>query len=76
MISLTRMDATEFVLNSDHILFLESTPDTVITLVSGVRLMVRDAVSDVVAKTVAFRRKQFEGVALHGAAAPPAAIEG
>jgi flagellar protein FlbD len=69
MIFLTRMDGREFVLNSDHILWVDRTPDTVITLTSGERLMVREPVDELVARAVAFRRRQFEGLAVHGPAA-------
>ena len=56
MIPLTRLDGKEFYLNSDHILSLERTPDTVITLTSGAHLLVREPVEAVVARVVGYRR--------------------
>ena len=56
MIPLTRLDGKEFYLNSDHILSLERTPDTVITLTSGAHLLVREPVEAVVARVVSYRR--------------------
>ena len=57
MIALTRLDGKELVVNCDQILFVESTPDTVLTLTTGDHVMVRESVEDVVARTVAFRRR-------------------
>lgn len=56
MISLTRLDGKALVVNEAHILYVERTPDTMLTLTTGVRLLVRDPVEDVVAKVVDFRR--------------------
>lgn len=49
MIRLTKFDGCEVFLNADWIQSIESTPDTVITLTSGVKLLVRDT-CDAVAK--------------------------
>ena len=57
MILLTHLDGKEFVLNADHILTLEDTPDTLITTVSGAHMMVRETVEDVVLRVMAWRRK-------------------
>ena len=40
MIFLTKLDGTQLVVNDDQILWLERTPDTVIHLATGARLMV------------------------------------
>jgi len=61
MILLTRLGGEEFVVNADHILFLERTPDTVLTLTSGARLMVHEPVEAVVARVVSFRRRILHG---------------
>ena len=60
MISLTRSSHEPFVLNSDLIEYLESTPDTVITLTTGQKLRVRESTQEVVAKIVEFRRAIFQ----------------
>jgi flagellar protein FlbD len=57
MIVLTRLDGKELVVNADHILTVEHTPDTVIHLDTGLRLMVREPVEEVVERVVAFRRR-------------------
>jgi flagellar protein FlbD len=45
----------QIVLNSDMIEFIEATPDTVISLSNGKKLIVRESVSEVVDKIVDFR---------------------
>lgn len=57
VISLTRLDGTTLVVNSDLIATVESTPDTVVTLLGGTHVMVKESVDDVVGAVVAFRRR-------------------
>lgn len=57
MIELSRINGTRFVLNCDLIKYVESTPDTIITLASGERIMVRDPVDEVVRKTLEYRKR-------------------
>ncbi len=56
MIALTRLNGHPVMVNSDLIESLEETPDTVVTLTSGNKLIVRDAMVDVQRKIVAFKR--------------------
>lgn len=57
MITLTRLDDRELVVNSDVILMVEASPDTILTLVNGDKVTVRESVRDVVDRVVAFRRR-------------------
>jgi len=57
MIQLTRLDGKELVVNADHVLIVEATPDTVIVLTTGDHLMVREPVEEVVEKVAAWRRR-------------------
>ena len=57
MIWLTRMNGKKFVLNCDLIRSMESTPDTVITLTQGEKLMVREDAEAIVRLTLEFKRK-------------------
>jgi flagellar protein FlbD len=59
MIRLTRINHVPFVLNSDLIEHLEVTPDTVITMTNGQKLVVRETAEEVVDRVVAFRRRIF-----------------
>ncbi|BDG07976.1 flagellar FlbD family protein [Anaeromyxobacter paludicola] len=71
MICLTRLDGQELVVNADHILTVERTPDTMMLLTTGLRLMVRETVEDVVSRTVEYRRTIARGPLVHDAAVLP-----
>ncbi len=62
MIQLTRLNHAPLVLNSDLIEHIEITPDTVITLTSGQKLMVLEPAAEVVERVIAFRRSIFRGI--------------
>ena len=57
MITVTRFDHSELVVNADLIEFVEALPDTHITLVTGKKLLVREKPADVVARVLAYRRE-------------------
>ncbi len=57
MIKLTKINDEKFYLNSDLIEFLESTPDTIISLTTGKKVIVRETVNEVVEKIISFRSK-------------------
>lgn len=59
MIALTRLNGHPLMLNCDLIESLEETPDTVVTLVSGNKLVVRDKMRDVQQKIIDFKRKIY-----------------
>jgi flagellar protein FlbD len=64
MIQLTRLNKIPLVVNSDLIKFVEQSPDTVITLVNGDKIVVRESAQDVVDRVVEFRRSVLEGMML------------
>lgn len=49
------------VINTDLIVTIEKTPDTVITLTTGDRIMVRESVEEVVARAAEFRHRVLQG---------------
>jgi flagellar protein FlbD len=55
MITLTRFGGSVFALNSDLIERVDSTPDTVITLVDGTKYVVTEGLQEVVAAIRAYR---------------------
>jgi flagellar protein FlbD len=55
MIRLFRHDGLEFLLNVDLISHVESTPDTVITLLSGEKIKIKNSSTDVITKMKAYR---------------------
>ncbi len=63
MIPLTRLSGSMFVLNSDLIERVDSTPDTVITLVDGSKYLVAESLTTVLSIV---RRHRAEIVALGG----------
>jgi len=56
MIAVTRINGSAFILNAEQIKLLESTPDTMITLLSGERLIVKESVEEVVQRAVEYGR--------------------
>jgi flagellar protein FlbD len=63
MIQVTRLNRIPLVLNSDLIEHIEVTPDTVISLVTGQKMVVLEPPDEVVRRIVAFRRSLQEPVA-------------
>lgn len=57
MIRLQLINGTEIVLNSDLIEFMESTPDTIISLSNGKKMIVKESVPEIVDRVVEFRRR-------------------
>lgn len=56
MIKVTRMNGVEFVLNAELIEFIDSTPDTVITLTTGKKFVLKDSLDEVVDKVIVYRK--------------------
>ena len=68
MIRLTRINRAPLVLNSDLIEHVEATPDTVIALTNGQKLVVLESADEVIQKVIEFRRliaNRPELVAVH-----------
>ena len=62
MIQLTRLHNKPLIVNSDLIKFVEQSPDTVITLITGEKLLVRESAEDVLELIVGFRRSILRGL--------------
>jgi flagellar protein FlbD len=56
MIKLTRLNGDEVVVNADLIRFVESRPDTHVTLTTNDRLVVREPVAEVIKRVIAYAR--------------------
>jgi len=56
MIRLTRINQVPLVLNSDLIEHVEATPDTVIAMTNGQKLMVMESIDEIIQKVIEFRR--------------------
>lgn len=56
MISLTRLNGSQFVVNADKIRYVESTPDTVICTDTGEKLMVKETLQEVMRRAIDYAR--------------------
>jgi flagellar protein FlbD len=61
MIQLTRLNHVPLVLNSDLIEHIEVTPDTVVTLTTGQKIVVLESAEEVVERIIRFRRSIISG---------------
>jgi len=66
MIKLTRTSGKEFILNADLIVEVQETPDTVITLNNGKKLLVKDSADDIINKVVIYRQRIMNGISRAG----------
>ncbi len=57
MVRVTRLNGAEIVVNASAIESLESTPDTVVRLLNGQRLAVRETVDEVIGKVISYQRE-------------------
>jgi flagellar protein FlbD len=71
MIRVTRLDGTSLVVNVDLVQWVEETPDTVLSLASGEKLIVRETPEQIVERALEFRR-----ALQRGPAPSPAALAG
>ena len=56
MVKLTRLNDSKVVINADLIEFIEALPDTIVTLTTGQKIMVKESVEEVVDKVVEYKR--------------------
>lgn len=59
MIALTRLNGHPIMVNADLIESLEASPDTVVTLTSGNKLIVRDSPEAIQQRIIEFKRKIY-----------------
>ncbi len=64
MILLKKLNGTDFVLNADHIETLEATPDSMITLMNGKKMIVRDSLEEIITKVFDYKKEIFREVKL------------
>jgi flagellar protein FlbD len=62
MIELTRLNGNLMVLNSDLIKTAEASPDTMLTLINGEKLIVRESCGEVVEKVLAYRARLLAAI--------------
>jgi len=57
LIQATRLNGLSVVINADLIKFVEATPDTLITLTTGEKIMVREPVELIAARVTEYRHR-------------------
>jgi flagellar protein FlbD len=65
MIELTRLNGTRIVVNSDLIKTAEASPDTMLTLINGEKLIVREPCAEVTERVLEYRARLLAAVARH-----------
>lgn len=77
MITVTRLNGESLSLNADVIERVEAMPDTVVTLLDGKKLLVRESVEEVIDRVLNYRaailRIAYSTVPATGSSAPPPA---
>ena len=59
MIELTRLNGTTFLLNSDLIEIIEETPDTVISLTTGRKFVVKESRQDIKNLVISYKKEIY-----------------
>jgi len=62
MIEVTRFNGRKLMINAELVKFVESTPDTLITLTTNDRILVKDKVEEVVEKIIQYQRLIRNGI--------------
>jgi flagellar protein FlbD len=57
MIQVTRLDGKEYFINPHQIESIEVRPDTTLQMLSGKHVIVREPVSEILGRIIAYRRK-------------------
>ncbi len=57
MIEVTRLDGSKLMVNAEQIEFVEATPDTVISLISDKKIIVKERPQEVVNLVVAYHQR-------------------
>ena len=57
MLTLTKTDGSKIAINPDMIEFVEKTPDTVITMSTGEKILVKEPPEYILQMIIVFRRK-------------------
>jgi len=56
MIRVTRLDGREVAVNADLIRFVEATPDTILSLTTGEKVVVRESVDEIIRRCIEYGR--------------------
>ncbi len=59
MIELTKLNDMKFIVNAEIIEFVEETPDTVISLTTGKKILVKESGQEVIDAVVSYKRSIY-----------------
>jgi flagellar protein FlbD len=62
LIPVTRLNGQEVYVNADLVLFLESSPETILTLQNGKKITVKETIPQVVDRIVKFKSRCYPKV--------------
>ncbi|MDR1532563.1 MAG: flagellar FlbD family protein [Clostridiales bacterium] len=62
MITITKLNDQQIVVNSDLIELIESTPDTTITMTTGRKIIAREPVEEIMSRIIGYRKRVFQSV--------------
>ena len=62
MIELTKLNGKSVTLNADMIVSVEETPDTVVTLNTGAKLIIKESREEVKKLVILYKREIFQGI--------------
>jgi flagellar protein FlbD len=62
VVKLTRLDRRELVVNADLVEFIEATPETIISMTTGKKVVVKESVDEVIRRIVEFRHRTLPTV--------------
>ncbi|NLM14016.1 MAG: flagellar FlbD family protein [Epulopiscium sp.] len=62
MIKVTRLNDTQIVINAELIEFVEETPDTVITMTTGRKIVVKETVDEIIDIVIQYKQKIYSRI--------------
>lgn len=60
MIEVSRLNGKKFYINCEVIKSIEATPDTVITLTTNEKIMVKESAEDIIRRTMDYRKRLYQ----------------
>jgi flagellar protein FlbD len=75
MVQLTRLNNSPLLVNSDLIKWIENAPDTVLTLVTGEKIVVLESSKQIFDRIVEFRRKILADLPVPGSPTGPTVVQ-
>ncbi|HHW67360.1 MAG TPA: flagellar FlbD family protein [Epulopiscium sp.] len=62
MIKVTRLNDTQIVINAELIEFVEETPDTVITMTTGRKIVVKETIDEIIDTVIQYKQKIYSRI--------------